>query len=319
MVPSFIRQVYDGKGPFIYSDEHIQEVWSDMELFGLGPQLHQALAEMNRLHELPSYIQERLSAKVKQALYHNLFMKHKEEETLRALDSHGLDAIPLKGVRFAERYYGHFAARVTSDIDLFVPEEQLDSAIDICQGLGYEFEIVKDHHARLHRGGLMIELHWTLDKMHWSDLRAAPFWKQAVRLEGFRSARELSPLHTFYFICLHGARHQMDSVRYILDVAQVIRAAGSEIDYHELFEQTAEDKTTKRVQAVMSIAYDLLPGLHEIKPLPFKTLDTHWSYPVIRSARLGTKTSQYYLYKLYFRHLLFDTVRHQMKSLTRAY
>jgi hypothetical protein len=319
MTISLIQAIYGGKEALLATEEEYEQAWKDIELFYISPQIYHALQETGRLSEVPDFFRKRLKFKADQALFQNLYMKSREDGILRAFDSRGLTVIPLKGVRFAERYFGHFSARLTSDIDILVPEDRLQEAIDACCELGFEYEITKDHHARLHKGNLMVELHWTLDKLQWSELQTAPFWKQAAGLEGFDCVRELSPLHTLYFICLHGARHQMDSIRYVLDVARILYTCGPDIDYEALFEQTSEDKTTKRVQAVLSIVYQEFPQLHELKPLPFQPLHTHWSYSVVRDARLGVKGKQYFMYKFFFRHLMFDTLKHQFRSIRKAY
>jgi hypothetical protein len=319
MAISLVRAIYEGREGLLSAEEEYEQAWKDIELFYISPQIYHALQQTGRLNELPDFFRQRLKFKADQAVYQNLYMRSKEDGILKALDSRGLPVIPLKGVRFAERYFGHFSARLTSDIDIFVPEDRLQEAIEVCCELGFEFEIVKDHHARLHKGSLMVELHWTLDKLQWSELHTAPFWTQARSIQGFDHVRELSPLHTLYFICLHGARHQMDSIRYVLDVARILYMHGFDIDYEVLFAQTSEDKTTKRVQAVLSIVYQEFPQLHELKPLPFQPLNTHWSYSVVRDARLGVKSKQYFMYKFFFRHLMFDTLKHQFRSIRKAY
>ncbi|TDG00290.1 nucleotidyltransferase family protein [Paenibacillus piri] len=319
MVIPLLQCLYNPEQPFPAAGWDYEAILRDIELFSIGSQMYHLLKASGRIEQVPEFFGSRLKARHARATYHNLFMKHKEQEMLALFERHGLEAIPLKGIRFAEAYFGHFAARVTSDIDLFVRADRLDEAIACLESHGYDYEITKDHHARLHKDGLMAELHWTLDKREWSNLHTEPFWSSAVPLGDFRYVKQLSPLHTFYFICLHGARHQMDSVRYLIDIVQILHAKGGSIDYKQLVEQTTVDKTSRRIQAVLSIVYRQFPHLQAIKPLPFDTLETHWDYEMVRSARMGAKTKQYYLYKLFFRHFIFDTWKHQMKSIRKAY
>ncbi|SDC02239.1 Uncharacterised nucleotidyltransferase [Paenibacillus sp. UNCCL117] len=320
MLIPFLQALYHDHLPFPRTEEEYRQLMEEIELFVLAPQVHHLLQAGGRHEEIPAWFREKLKERTAQASYHNMFMKHKEDEILQLFERQGRRVIPLKGIQFAKRYFGHFAARVTSDIDLLIPAAELQQAIALVETLGYEFEIVKDHHARLQKkDGLMVELHWTLDKLQWSELRAEPFWNSAEPLGEFQHVKQLSALHTFYFICLHGARHQMDSVRYVLDVAQMLHSAQDEIPLRALMELARQDKTSRRIQAVLSIVYSQFPLLQSSHPLPFDILDTHWDYPTIRNARLGIRSNKYYRYKLFFRHFIFDTLKHQMKSVRKAY
>lgn len=319
MVIPLLQSLYDPKTPLSIKNSQYEDILKDIEIFSLFSQVYHLISERN-IGLLPESFVEKLKQKYARGSHQNLFMRHKEQETINKFEAEGLEAIPLKGIHFAERYFGHFAARVSSDIDLLVPKARLDQAIVCVQELGYEFEIIKDHHARLHnKDGLMVELHWTLDKMHWSDLHVEPFWNKAEPLGDYRHIKRLSDLHTFYFICLHGARHQLDSVRYLIDIVQMIHRLGHRLDYKELMEQAAYDKTYKRIQAVLSIVYQQFPHLYEYNPLPFEVIDMHWNYAAIRDAKLGIRKKEYFIYKFFFKHLIFDTLKHQMKSLRRAY
>jgi hypothetical protein len=264
---------------------------------------------------LPQALKDRYAGTLGQSL----FFKRKEAELLQLLDSRNLEAIVLKGSRFAERYFGHFAARLSSDIDLLVPRHRLQETIEALTAEGYRHEITKDHHARLFKNGALIELHWTPDMPYWSNLNAGPFWQSAEKMVPYQSIQELSPLHTLYFICLHGARHHMNSPRYLLDILQILHTHADRIRMEDFIGQTKADRTMKRVQAVLSIVYRQFPHLHDVKPLPFPLMETPWTYDMIRKAWMGEKTGDYYRYKLFFRHFIFDTLRHQIQSIRKPY
>lgn len=320
MLIQLLQALYEeSELPSIESEADLEVLYQDIELFAMASQVYHLLKQSDRWGEVPVSFQERLKARYTQALYHNLFMKHKEEEILKAFEQAECPVIPLKGIHFAERFFGHFAARVTSDIDLFVPYSLMSMARPCIEAQGYEFEILKDHHARFHKGSSMIELHWTLDKLQWSELDAGPFWESAVALPPYQYVRDLSVLHTFYFICLHGARHYMESVRYVVDIAQMLYKHGKDIDLRRLMELATGDKTARRMKVVLSIVYEQFPGLQQLHPLPFQTIDCPWDYNTIREARKGIKSPPYYKYRLFFRHFMFDTWKHRLISLKKAY
>lgn len=317
MLNDWLQSLYEfGRPPLPPDDENLL---ADIELFELHAQVYHLLQTYGLTGQFSPSILERLKAKHHRTYLQNLFIKRKEEEVLRMFERCGIRTIPLKGTRFAENYFGHFAARITSDIDLLVPEDQLQPAIGALVSAGYAYEITKDHHARLHRNGLMIELHWTLDIPEWNHLNLDRFWEAAESLPAYRNAKELSPADTLYFICLHGARHQMDSLRYLLDVVQVLETSAEDIDLAFLMKRAKEDRTSKRLQAVLSIVYRQFPHLNALKPLPFPMMETPWRYEIVRKALLGKKSRDYYAYKLFFRHFMFDTWTHRWKSIRKSY
>lgn len=319
MLNLILQTLYDPRARMPEGEEGYRTALSETELFLLSSQLYQLLKNSGREDQVPAFFRTALKQKYSQGLFQNIFVKGKEEELLKRFEAVGLDVIPLKGGRFAERYYGHLAGRLTSDIDLLIRKEELDAAIRCAESAGYEFEIVADHHARLHQGDFSVELHWTLDKPHWSEVDTDPFWSGAVPVSGYRHVKELSLLDTFYFICLHGVRHQMESLRYVLDVAQILFTRGRELDYGELMRRADADKTGRRVRTALSIAYQQFPKLHELKPLPFEQVNCHWDYQVIRDAKLGIRGSKYYLYKMHFKYFMYDTLKYQLRSIRKAY
>jgi len=315
---SLLRCVYDDRHP-LPPGEQADAILADIRLFYLYPQVYVLLKNSGRLGELPASLRQKLEEGYRQTLGLSAYIRHKEKELIAIFEKHQVEAIVLKGARFAERYFGHFTARTSSDLDFLVPRARFQTAIDaLCQE-GYEHEMTVDHHARIVKNRFLVELHWTLDIPVWSDLHEEAWWQAAETIRPHQCTKELSPLHTLYFICLHGARHQMNSVRYLLDVAQVIVTHPDEIDMTALLEMARKDRTLRRLQVVLSIVYSQLPSLSRIKPLPFEPLRTPWRYDLIRRCWLGGKNLPYYQYKLFFRHFMFDTWNHRLQSIRKPY
>ena len=64
---------------------------------------------------------------------------------------------------------------------------------------------------------LTVEIHWNLVKENTSNFQIEEMWTDSSIIEGYQHVRELSDLHTFYMICLHGWRHNLDSLKYFID------------------------------------------------------------------------------------------------------
>lgn len=320
MLKSILQAVYDPTAPWPEEEDCYRPALVELEHFLLSSQVFQLLKNAGREARVPEFFRSALQRKYSQGAFQNMYVKGREEELLKRFEAQGLDVIPLKGGRFAEKYYGHLAGRLTSDIDLFIRKRDLEAAIRCTESAGYTFEVVKDHHARLHRGEFTVELHWTLDKPHWSRMDMEPFWRNAVPAAPYRHVKELSLLDTFYFICLHGVRHQMDSLRYVLDVAQILFTRGAELDFTELMRRAESDLTGKRIRVALAVAYGYFPRLFQVAPLPFGLPSSHWDEKMILDASMGQRTGgRYLLYKMYFKYFLFDTLKYQLRSLWKVY
>ncbi|GBF75997.1 hypothetical protein PA598K_04436 [Paenibacillus sp. 598K] len=298
---------------------------ADIELFAMHAQIHKLLQRCPRVREsLPQDLRQRLKRESETIGIQNLMLQHTERQILKQFDSHRIAAMPLKGTRFAERFFGALAARATSDIDLLVRPGQLEEAISLVRDMGFILDKKIHNHAVLYRLitpdiPLMVELHWTMDKPHLSELRDEPFWDSSLPMAGFDGIRELDALSTFYFMLLHGMRHRMESPRYLLDLAHMLLEHGETLDLSELVVRARRDRTYRRVQAALSIVYGEFPSLHTRKPLPFDVIETYWTYEAIRDRRLGKRGLDDYRNRMFFRFGIFDTWKHQLLSQQPVY
>jgi hypothetical protein len=88
----------------------------------------------------------------------------------------GIRSTPLKGPLLGEAIYGDPGRRLSSDIDLLVSPEQLQAAVEVVRGLGYDAPtdyvercgLPRLHFALVHERGELppVELHW---RVHWYE------------------------------------------------------------------------------------------------------------------------------------------------------
>jgi hypothetical protein len=93
-----------------------------------------------------------------------------------ALACEGIRSSPLKGPTLSRAIYGDAGRRLSSDIDLLVPAGQLNDAVKVARGLGFEAphdHVRADglpllHFALAHEQGMLpaVELHW---RIHWYE------------------------------------------------------------------------------------------------------------------------------------------------------
>ncbi len=315
----------NGKPLPAWGDEEYKLALRDIRLSGVGPQICHFLRGKGLLDETPAFFRNALKQDYQQALVQNLYIQKMEREILAAFEAAAIPVIPLKGPRFAEGYFGHMAARPSSDIDLLVHPEDLKRAEQCVEALHFQKDKQVHNHVVLAKAtgpgqdALAVELHWTLDKKNWSSLDDRRFWEEAGEVAGYRHVKELSPTHTLYFICLHGMRHRMDSMKYVMDIVQILAAEGTRIDMGRLLREAASDKTAKRVKIALSIACGLFPELPASRSLPFPLLETAWTYSAIVKKQTGVKDMEYYRYISFFKFQIFDTLKHTIMSQKQIY
>ncbi|QSO53692.1 nucleotidyltransferase family protein [Alicyclobacillus curvatus] len=284
VLTQLIENLYLGNEVDLGSHPSFEHILSDIRESSILPQVLRLLHDSGQLHAIPSHLRNELMMRREQFVGQSLFIRRIQEEICNTLEDTKTPVIPLKGIYFAERFFGHFAARPTSDIDLLVRDTDVSEVIRCLRALGFHgpsrfnpvhFHCVMWKPIEGAQPTLNVEVHWSLMHRHSSSLDMEALWAGASPKESYQYVYELSVLHTFYAICLHGANHAMESFKYSLDVAHLLYRFGRQIDLPVLLTQAKRDKTYTRVRTVLAKVYQQFPSLHRIKPLP-RTMTRIW-------------------------------------------
>lgn len=326
MIISLIQALYDPRIPIPQDPKIYETIIEDIEFFSISSQIYFLLKQQGKMGDTPTFFQDRLKRSYDESLYLNLFIRNQTEQIYRRFEAEGIPLIPLKGTNFAEKYFGYIGARGTSDIDLLVRREDVEAAIECVKSMGYaiEQERIPGHfHLSFSKSlplstvPLTVELHWDLLVEGTSDLNIEEFWNQALPLNPFRYVRELSDYHTFYMICLHGWRHNMSSLKYFIDIIQMIHIVKNKFHYAFLLKNAASHGTLKRISRTLAIVYHYFPHLELIKELPLpKNTRLWWDYKTIRNNNeryLGD-----YANWIYYHIFDFDTVNQAFTAMYNA-
>lgn len=330
----FLRYLYNPAESLPEDPGYFRGILGDIELFSIHAQVYQLLKTTQRLGDVPDFFRRELALKSDRVLAQNMYLKTQEACILRAFEQCGVPVIPIKGVRFAVRYFGHLGARGSSDIDLLVPHAQLSEAFACVRSLGFAgpaLDPLHFHGVFVQHGDwpLSVELHWDLVQGNSSHLDISALWDKAEPVPGYAFVKQLSSLDTLYTICLHGANHRMDALKYLIDVAQIVVALGIELDYARLFAKAWRDGTFLRVLTVLAIVYRQFPSLNAVKPLinPFFSstpsiqlkLARLWNYDVLKHVRAQKgrlpDRAYYSVYYVLFSVLTVDTWRQRMRAI----
>jgi hypothetical protein len=278
VINQFIQGLYMPNFALPKEEGFYKQLIEYAERYAICSQIYHLLSKQEQLENTPLFFQKRLKQKYHETLYQNVLIKNQTDQLLTKFEEINVEVIPLKGVYFADNYFGHIGARWTSDIDLLIREENVEKAMECVKSLGFdtEEEFIPSHfHCSFSKEipgsplPLTVEIHWNILKNTTSNFEIERLWDEAVPLKRSNCIKLLSDYHTFYMICLHGWRHNLDSPKYFLDIIQLINVVGDSIDYSNLLHDAKNDKTLKRMIRTLSKVYREFPILSDMKEFPF--------------------------------------------------
>lgn len=168
----------------------------------------------------------------------NMKLFHELEKMLRAFQTAGITAVPLKGIWLAESVYSNIALRSMGDVDLWVQRSQLDAARQVMHSLGYSSRSKTNRPQALQdtlvgetqmfkTNAPMVELHWNVFPGEWlrhtARIDEQAIWQRTLPHNG-ENVRQLSPEDAIIHICVHLAvNHQMSGpvLRTLVDLDYV--------------------------------------------------------------------------------------------------
>lgn len=321
MMNQLVSAIYLNEIEFPSDEVYYEQLLKNQDIDSIAPQLYQLLKLQGKLDRVPDFFRQYLKEKYFQTMQINLFVKHETTQLLNAFEGRGMEVIPLKGVGFAETYFGSLGARRTSDIDLLVKIQDIYKVVKLVNQLGFtvEEEKIPGHfhcsYSKKLPGSeipLVVELHWDLLKESTAQFNIEEFWQAAKPLGQYSSVKELSSLHVFYMIVLHGWRHNLDSLKYYLDIIQLIRLLRDDLDFDLLINMTETHKTRKRIIRTLSSVYQEFPFLDYIKPFPYKSSKEYLKF---NSKKNGSSFYKKYTDYVDYQYFSYDTPSHTIKEI----
>lgn len=210
----------------------------------------------------------RWSEALRSQVVSHLLLAQEEARLLEALQSDGVEAIPLKGVSLARILDGDPAARSVTDIDLGVRCADLARAAVVLERRGYItllprgllchaafLRSANEHTAEAvyarDRAGhqLMVELHWKVlplpEDLIWSSL-------EDYAVAGPR-VRTLSPTLYFLYLCAHSSGHGWISLHWLCDVADFLLGFAEKIDAAKFLRHCSAARLRRRVGVTLEL------------------------------------------------------------------
>ena len=199
-------------------------------VFGLA---HQGLTEARLA--IPPEIRREIGARATTMVSENLTMAAEALRLQRLFDEAHLPVLLVKGASLAMLVFGNLGLSGSQDIDLLVPWEALPAATELVARAGYrrfdpppgisdaqlrQLLLLRRDLGFVHQTtGLPIELHWRLfgnpHAMAEDSIMAA---SRDVLLTDTMGLRTLGDEDLFAYLCMHGARHWWNRLKWLADV-----------------------------------------------------------------------------------------------------
>ena len=220
----------------------------------------------------PAAAMERLKITCRANTVRCLFLAAELHKILELFRTAGIVAIPYKGPVLAEQAYGNLTLRDFDDLDIILPQRDLQKAHEMMLGLGYQARfpwiLPKDSRTALVPGEYnyrdekrraVVELHTELTLRHFPVVPDIDRFAQRmvkVMVAG-QEVPTLAPEDLLSALCVHGSKDFWERISWIADVAELIQRR-TDLDWDGAF-RTAESLRVERMLHLgLALANDLL-------------------------------------------------------------
>ena len=209
-------------------------------------------------------------------------------DVVEVLRTHAIAALPLKGPALAALANGT-TLREFGDLDVLIRKQDVNHAIDALLRSGFvsrsdtsanasDRRDRKYHLLERQSDGIHVDLQWRIASKDYSfSLEHEAFWERPhpILLSG-RTIPGLSPEATLLVLCIHGSKHLWSRLKWVCDVAELLRGSSS-IDWDRTFRMAAELHCTRMLLLGSTLARDLLDA-----PMPGPVLDRAGKHATVR-------------------------------------
>ena len=195
--------------------------------------------------QLPAALVEAMTRRTRRILLQQLHLTQEAVTIHQRLSELKIAHCYLKGPPLNHTLFGMHTLRYSGDLDIFVLQHDLLAVDQMLRSLGFTTTVTQNQLARYSRVGAafvkdityscperktVVEVHW---KTHIRELLFKPIaldWSTQVITSGFYQIPVLNDYDNCLYLCLHAAKHHWKCLRWLLDIAQLIRLKNLNID-----------------------------------------------------------------------------------------
>jgi hypothetical protein len=206
----------------------------------------------------------------------NLLLARELLRLLSAFTAHGIRAIPFKGPLLAATAYDNLALRQFRDLDILVQRPDILRAKDVLTSLGYQpmnplaqaqgesYLQSRDYIFVRDDADIRVDLQWQITGTALAfplDLEELQERLEPVSLAGIR-VFHLPVEDLLLILAVHGCKHRWERLKWICDVAEVLRRQ-PEANWGQLLDRARRVGATRMLALGLFLVNDLLGA-----PLP---------------------------------------------------
>jgi len=202
----------------------------------------------------------------------NLFLTGELLRLLNAFEAQEIPAVPYKGPALAAFVYGNLALRKFNDLDILVHPRDVPKAKKALASMGYQaqYRLSRAQEAAFLRSQReqsfrrddeksIVDLHWGFAERHFLPLDAERLWERLNPIPlGGNVVSNLSPEDILLILCAHGSKHVWERLKWICDVAQLIRVCQEELGWEQVMARARALGSERMLLLGLFLASDLL-------------------------------------------------------------
>lgn len=281
--------------------------------------------KLAQIKEIPASTLARLKQQVDNNKFKTLQLAHESVKLVKQLEQRNVQSLIIKGLPLALQVYVDITLRPCKDIDLVVNPKDLAVCCETLESLGYArispaFELtpwrlkyyIKNFREYIYVNkttGVCIEPHWKVDYFSatvplFTHRQYLSFYKQDLPV--------MSNEDNFIYLVLHGAIHCYWRLRWLNDIAQILKQ-GLSINWQVV-------QNNAKAQGVLPIVHQGIILAHQLLHAPIPTIlesGVDKDKKAHKLARMAQKFiySNSYTFEGNIRHPLFYVYRYYSYSI----
>lgn len=211
---------------------------------------------------IPSEVQHELKKRSESLIRRNLYMVSELENLLAQLEEGGVRVLTYKGPTLAELAYGDITLREFADLDLLVPEQQFDNAIEIlCAGnyvIENSFPTFGEVTLREQDTELVVDLHFRVTPDRYPfRFSFDRLWERRVTVSLWgNTVQTISPPDLLPVVAVHATKHFWVQLEWLVSFTSLIQHES--IDLSEVLRCSRQIGCDRMVLLGLRLSQELL-------------------------------------------------------------
>jgi hypothetical protein len=259
---TLLRQDIDWHGVISTANRH-----------GVLPLLYRSLSRSSP-DVVPKAILDQLRESFRSNVPHSLLLTAELLKLLDLFAGHGITASTFqRDQSWRLPVYKDLSLRPFSDVDVLVSREDLPKAGGLLASLGYSLLTTdnavvdpedvtyfepncyifghQDH-------GTRVDLQWRVTDRYFSFSLEGGRGRLVPVMVAGRSVLTFAPMDLLIILCAHGTKHQWQEIKWICDVAELLRTEKEKIDWRKLQQEASRQGVRRMLNLGLFLAHDLL-------------------------------------------------------------